>query len=254
MKESSLPLFSVKLAETQADIEAAQRLRYEVFVEELGGGGKLVDREARLERDRFDPFCDHLLLMDQTTARVAGVYRVMRQDQAAAAGAFYSASEYDLELLLASDRSLLELGRSCLHSDYRGSTAMFHLWSALADYIRRHRIEILFGVASFHGTDVEALAEPLAFLHHHHLAPPEIRVRARAESFQRMDLVEETKLDRRRAMLGVPSLIKSYLRLGGVVGEGAYVDHAFNTTDVCLILDTAKMNMRQARIYQGAAS
>jgi putative hemolysin len=130
---------------------------------------------------------------------------------------------------------------------------MFHLWSALAEYIAKHHVELLFGVASFHGTDVKALAESLAFLHHRHLAPPEIRVRARPESFQRMDLVEEARLDRRRAMLGVPSLIKSYLRLGGVVGEGAYVDHAFNTTDVCLILDTAKMNMRQARIYQGAA-
>ena len=252
MTRQSSPLFSVKLAETPAEIEAAQRLRYQVFVEELGGGGQLVDMEARLERDQFDPFCDHLLLMDQTHARVAGVYRVMRQDQAEAAGAFYSASEYDLDLLLSSGRSLLELGRSCLHRDYRGSTAMFHLWSALAEYIARHQIEILFGVASFHGTDVKALAEPLAFLHHRHLAPQEIRVRARADSFQRMDLVEEAKLDRRQSMRGVPSLIKSYLRLGGVVGEGAYVDHAFNTTDVCLILDTAKMNMRQARIYQGA--
>jgi putative hemolysin len=252
MTRQSSPLFSVKLAETPAEIEAAQRLRYQVFVEELGGGGQLVDMEARLERDRFDPFCDHLLLMDQAHARVAGVYRVMRQDQAEAAGAFYSASEYDLDLLLSSGRSLLELGRSCLHRDYRGSTAMFHLWSALAEYIARHQIEILFGVASFHGTNVKALAEPLAFLHHRHLAPQEIRVRARADSFQRMDLVEEAKLDRRQCMLGVPSLIKSYLRLGGVVGEGAYVDHAFNTTDVCLILDTAKMNMRQARIYQGA--
>jgi putative hemolysin len=144
----------------------------------------------------------------------------------------------------------MELGRSCVHPDYRGGTAMFHLWTALADYVAAHGIEILFGVASFHGTDPQALAAPLSLLHHRHLAPPELRVRARA--FQPMDLMPEAAIDRRRAMLEVPALIKAYLRLGGVVGEGAFVDHAFNTTDVCLVMDTARLNARQAALYRGA--
>ena len=243
--------FAVDRARTPQDIEAAQRLRYEVFVAELGGSGGLVDHEARLERDPFDDHADHLLLRDTRSGAVVGVYRIMREDHAQAAGSFYSASEYDLAPLLASGRRLLELGRSCLHRDYRGGMAMYHLWSALSAYVAEHGIEVLFGVASFHGTDTARLAAPLSLLHYRHLAPPELRVRAQAAAFQRMDLIPEEDLDRRAAMLEVPSLIKAYLRLGGVVGEGAFIDHAFNTTDVCLILDTARMNMQQARLYAG---
>lgn len=237
----------VRFARDAADLRAAQRLRYEVFVRELGGDGPLVDHADEMERDRFDPFVDHLIAFDGTQA--VGVYRLMRADQAQAAGGFYSAGEYDLAPLVASGRRVLELGRSCLHPAYRGGMTMHLLWTALAEYIERHRIEVLFGVASFHGTDVAALAPSLSLLHHRHLAPADLRVRACANAFQRMDLLEEAEIDRRAAMRAIPSLIKAYLRLGGTVGDGAFVDHQFNTTDVCLILDTAQMNDRQRRIY-----
>lgn len=243
------PQFTVKLATTAAELRAAQRLRYEVFVSELGGGGAMVDHDARLERDRFDPFFDHLIAIDDATGQTIGVYRVLRDDQARAAGQFYSEDEYDLSVLRQSGRRLLELGRSCLHHDYRGGMAMYHLWQALAGYVAEHEIEVLFGVASFHGTDPAALAAPLSLLHHRHLAPEDLRVKAR--EYQPMDLIPEADLDRRQAMLRTPALIKAYLRLGGFVGEGAFIDHAFNTTDVCLILDTARMNDRQRRIYAG---
>ena len=147
-----------------------------------------------------------------------------------------------------SGRRLLELGRSCLHRDYRGGAALFHLWQGLATYVERHGIEILFGVASFHGTDVQAMAQPLSLLHHRHLAPPHLRVRARA--FQPMDLLPQDRIDRRTAMLQIPPLIKAYLRLGGCVGDGAFVDHAFNTVDVCLVMDTARMTERQKALYR----
>ncbi|MFG6566601.1 MULTISPECIES: GNAT family N-acetyltransferase [unclassified Sulfitobacter] len=244
--------FQVRLAQTEADVQAAQRLRYDVFVRELGGGGPMVDHAAGLERDRFDPYFDHLLLTDRRSGKLAGVYRVMRGDMAARAGGFYSAAEYDLAPLVQSGRKLLELGRSCLDPAYRGGTAMHHLWAALAGYVAEHEIEVLFGVASFHGTDTAGLAEPLSLLHHRHLAPPELRVRAR--EYAPMNLIPEAELDRRKAMLAVPSLIKAYLRLGGTVGEGAYIDRAFNTTDVCLILDTKQMSARQMRFYNGSAA
>ena len=244
------PIFRVRLASTPEELQAAQRLRYEVFVEELGGDGVLVDHAARLERDRFDPYFDHLILIDDASnAEVVGVYRVLRDDQAARAGQFYSEDEYDLTALRRSGRRLMELGRSCLARPYRGGRGMYHLWNALARYVSDHNIEILFGVASFHGTDVANLAQPLSLLHHRHLAPEELRVRARPDHYQRMDLIAEEDLDRRAAMVQVPALIKAYLRLGGHVGEGAYLDHAFNTTDVCLILDTASLTESQKSIY-----
>lgn len=243
------PAFSVRLAESEADLRAAQALRYRVFVTELGGGGAMVDHAAGLERDRFDPFFDHLLLEHAASGAVVGVYRVMRGDQARAAGQFYSEDEYDIGALKRSGRRLLELGRSCVDARFRGGLAMYHLWSALGDYVARHRIEILFGAASFHGTDPARLAQPLSLLHQAHLAPPELRVSARADRFQSMDLVPPAALDRAQAMREMPPLIKAYLRIGGHVGQGACIDREFNTTDVCLILDTKKMNARQRRIY-----
>ena len=243
--------FQVRLAETPQDLIAAQRLRYDVFVRELGAGGACVDHVQGLEKDELDPFFDHLLLTDRHTEAVVGVYRVMRPELAQRAGRYYSSDEYDLDPLIHSGRRILELGRSCLHRDYRGGLGMHQLWSALAQYVAQHRIEVLFGVASFHGTDIDALAQPLSLLHHRNLAPPELRVKARETSFQNMNLISEDKLERKAAMMQIPSLIKAYLRLGGCVGEGAFVDHEFNTTDVCLIMDTAQMSSRQARIYGG---
>ncbi|MCG7626540.1 GNAT family N-acetyltransferase [Epibacterium sp. MM17-32] len=246
------PQFTVRIAETDEDLRAAQALRYEVFVRELGGSGDLVDHEAGLEQDKFDPYFDHMLVSDTSTDEVVGVYRLLRSDQAAALGQFYSEDEYDLTPLRQSGRKLLELGRSCLHRDYRGGMAMFHLWNGLAEYVATHDIEVLFGVASFHGTDPAALAQPLSMLNANHLAPEDLRVRS--TRYQSMDLLPPEQIDRRTAMLETPALIKAYLRLGGFVGDGAFVDHDFNTTDVCLILDTARMNARQSRIYTRGSS
>ena len=243
------PRFTTRLAQDDADLRAAQRLRYDVFVRELGGDGEMVDHDEGLERDTFDPHCDHLLLLDESREndQVVGVYRLLRDEQAAQIGRFYSESEYDLSPLLTSGRKLLELGRSCLHDDYRGGAGMMVLWQALADYVTRHDIDILFGTASFHGTDVEALAHPLSNLYHRHLVSEDLRVRSK--SYQRLNLLPEDQVDRRRAVLETPALIKAYLRLGGAVGDGAFVDHQFNTTDVCLIMDTQRLNARQKGIY-----
>jgi putative hemolysin len=244
----------LRLAANDRDLMAAQRLRYQVFVEELGGDGPLVDHAARLEADAFDPLFDHLLLIDTrrdpaALQDVVGVYRLLPGDRLGPAGQFYSETEYDLTALRASGRRLLELGRSCVHPTYRGGTAMFHLWNGLADYVLDRGIEVLFGTASFHGTDVSALAMPLSFLHHSCLAPPELRVTARDPHRRRMDLIAAQAVDRRAAMVAMPALIKAYLRLGGFVGDGAWIDHDFNTTDVCLVMDTGRMSEKHRAFF-----
>lgn len=248
------PDFHVRLAAGPDDVRAAQRLRYRIFVEELGGGGPMVDHEAALEVDQFDAWFDHLLLFDRALPgeeadQVIGVYRLLRADQAARAGQFYSEGEYDLSALRSSGRPLLELGRSCVDVRYRGGQALLHLWQGLAAYVADHGIEVLFGVASFHGTDPGALAAPLSLLHHRYLAPPELR--ARSLVHQPMDLIAPDALDRRAALLQVPPLIKAYLRLGGYVGDGAYIDHEFNTVDVCLMMDTARLSVGHRALYGG---
>jgi len=249
MRMSVTPRFETRLARDQADVAAALGLRYRIFVRELGGGGAGVDHAAEIERDEFDAHAEHLLLIDHAreNAPVVGVYRLLTESAAERAGRFYSAEEYDLSPLLRSGRRLLELGRSCLDRDYRGGVAMMHLWQALAGIVRERQVEVLFGVASFHGTDVAALAPSLSLLAHRHLAPVELRPRSRI--YQPMDLVDETRIDRVAAMVAMPALIKAYLRLGGFVGDGAYVDRAFNTVDVSLILDTTRLNLRHQAIY-----
>lgn len=255
------PHFTLRLARDDRDLRAAQRLRYRVFVEELGGNGDMVDHDQRLEIDSFDQHFDHLVLIDKRRDAVdlddvVGVYRLLPCERAAAAGGYYSEGEYDVSALKASGRKLLELGRSCVLPDYRGGTAMLHLWNGLADYVNERGIEVLFGTASFHGTDTVALAQPLSYLHQNHLAPEQLRVKARAGAYQRMDLIPADQIDRKAAMLATPALIKAYLRLGGFVGEGAWIDHAFNTIDVCLVMDTGRMSSKHRDYYsrrQGTA-
>lgn len=238
-----------RLAQSPEEVRQAQALRYRVFVEELGGGGPGVDHAQRIETDAFDPYCRHLLLIDEDTpgAPVVGVYRLMDGAASVAAGRFYTETEYDLSALKSSGRRLLELGRSCLDPNWRGGAGMMLLWQALAGLVAEEEIEILFGTASFHGTDLMALAPQLSLLQHRHLAPEDIR----PVSLQPQDYptFPEAEIDRTAAMLQVPALIKAYLRLGGFVGLGAFVDRAFNTTDLCLVLDTARMNERQRSIY-----
>lgn len=246
--------FTLRLAADARDLRAAQRLRYRVFVEELGGTGPLVDVENRLERDEFDPYFDHLLLIDpkrdaEALEDVVGVYRLLPSDRLAQTGRYYSESEYDLAPLKATGRRMVELGRSCVHPDYRGSAAMFHLWNALADYVLEREIEVLFGVASFHGTDIAALAQPLSNLYHNHLAPEPMRVRALPAHRQSMNLLPADQVNQKAAIAGTPALIKAYLRLGGFVGQDAWIDHDFNTTDVFLMMDTVKMSAKHREFY-----
>ncbi|MEZ5724365.1 MAG: GNAT family N-acyltransferase [Paracoccaceae bacterium] len=246
--------FDIRIARDEADLLAVQRLRYQVFVEELGGDGPLVDHEARLERDEFDEVVDQLLLIDTRRDpaqldHVVGAYRLLPGDRAASLGRFYCDSEYDLTKLKASGRKLLELGRSCVLPEYRGGAGLLLLWNALSEYVLDQEIEILFGVASFHGLDAQALAQPLSWLNHHHLAPEDLRPTALPGGYQRMDLIAEADLDRRAAMVAMPALIKAYLRLGGTVGEGAFLDRPFNTTDVLLLMDTAVMSQKHRDYY-----
>lgn len=246
--ETANPIFVTRVAQSSADIRAAQSLRYAVFIQEMGGDGPLVDHAARLECDLFDAHADHILLCDETRPdddQVIGIYRVMTAQMAETAGRFYCAKEYDLAPLHQSGKRLLELGRSCLHADYRGGPAMLYLWQALADYVAVHQIEVLFGVASFHGTNVADLSGPLSLLHHRHLAREPLRVKAIGPTALSMDIEPAETLDRPSAVRQMPALIKAYLRLGGTVGEGAFVDYAFNTVDVCLILESEAVKTLQ---------
>ncbi|MEM9811486.1 MAG: GNAT family N-acyltransferase [Pseudomonadota bacterium] len=245
--------FEVRLAASEEDVRAAQRLRYRVFVEEMGAVAAEAQHAERLECDRFDAIFEHLLLIDRTVEdpldRVVGAYRLLTDARARQGEGFYGATEYDLAPILAQGRRSVELGRSCVAAEHRGGVGMHLLWSGLAEFVLSRDIQILFGVASFHGTDPDRIAHALSYLHHRHLAPRDLRVRAKPPHAVRMDRMAAEEVDRRRALKEVPSLIKAYLRLGGFVGEGAYIDKDFNTIDVCLLMDTTRMVARYRDYY-----
>ncbi len=233
------PPLIVRLARDAMDEQAVQRLRYQIFVTEMGGDGADVDHAAGLERDPFDALCDHLLLIDPRLAHgrhVVGTYRLLPGARLAHGQPFYCDSEFDLTPLRSSGRRLLELGRSCVAPAYRGGLGMWQIWQGIASYVQDHDIEILFGAASFPGTTLADWRPQLAWLHHHHLAPPQLRVRPHKPV--PLDLPAAETLERRPVLARMPSLIQAYLRLGGVIGNGVFVDHDFGTIDVCVILDT----------------
>jgi putative hemolysin len=244
----------VRLAETAADIDAVQALRYRIFYESLGARPLPEMSRRRRDFDRFDNDCDHLLVLDRGNGRgsnsVVGTYRLLRRDAARRLGGFYSADEYDIAPLVAHNGEILELGRSCVDAAYRQRPAMQLLWNGIAAYVFHHDITLMFGCASLPGTDPDALATPLSYLHYYHLAPPALRPRALNERYVDMRRLSIGAIDPGRALAALPPLIKGYLRLGGFVGEGAVIDDQFNTTDVCILVKTDLVTAKYSRHYE----
>ncbi|WP_117195351.1 GNAT family N-acetyltransferase [Rhizobium terrae] len=245
-----------RLARNEREIDAAQAVRYRVFVEEMNA--TLNPEAMRIQRDvdAYDPICDHLLVVDHAIEgdieeQIVGTYRLLRQEVALANGGFYSASEFDIEPLLARhpDKQFMELGRSCVLPDYRTKRTVELLWQGNWAYSLKHGMNAMFGCASFPGTDPKEHAMALSFLHHTVLAKGDWAVSALPELHQSMDLMPTEEINGRKALSSLPPLIKGYLRLGAMVGNGAVIDHAFNTTDVLIVLPIASISDRYINYY-----
>lgn len=242
----------VRLAASEAEVRAAQALRYRIFYEEKQATpSPAMVREER-DFDPLDDAADHLLVIDttkrETAAAVVGTYRLIRSD-VVGKGGFYSCEEFDLSRLEAWPGDVLELGRSCVDPAHRSGRAINLLWRGIAAYLTAYGTDLLFGCGSLPGTDPEKLKLPLAYMHHHHLAPRHIRASALAERYVDMNMLDRDAIDRDAALAEIPPLIKGYLRLGGFVGDGAVVDYAFNCTDVCIIVQASLLTAKYARHY-----
>jgi putative hemolysin len=244
----------VRVAKTEAEIDAAQRLRFGVFYGEMGAEPSAAVRALGRDVDAFDAVADHLLVVDHSIGPgpegVVATYRLIQQDAAESIGRFYSDDEYDISMLASFPGKLLELGRSCVAPDYRGRAVMQLLWRGIAAYVYRHQIDLMFGCASLPSTNPDEWAAELTYLYHNHLAPPAIRPRALADRYVDMVRMNPADLDNRRTLATLPPLIKGYLRLGGFVGDGAVIDHSFNTTDVAVIVKTDLVTEKYYRHYE----
>jgi putative hemolysin len=247
----------VRLARDQAEVEAAQALRYRIFYEEMAARPSPEAASARRDIDSFDAVCDHLLVIDRrrgdSASGIVATYRLIRREAASRHGGFYSAAEYDIAPLTAYPGNVLELGRSCVDVQYRNRPTMQLLWRGIASYVFRHDIALMFGCASIPGTDPGAMAMSLSYLYYHHLAPPALRARALPGRYIDMRLLPSDAVDPRIGLAGLPPMIKGYLRLGGFVGDGAVIDHEFNTTDVCIIVKTELITDKYAQHYSRTA-
>ncbi len=238
-----------RLATTDLELLQAQALRYRVFFEEGAAVADPASRAARRDLCRFDPVCDHLIVVDNSLARegppaVVGAYRLLRQEIADKHFGFYSRAEFAIDELVARrphDR-FLELGRSCVAKGYRSKRTLELLWRGIWAYALHHRIDVMFGCASFAGLSPGEHSAALRFLRAQSGAPPAWDVRAApgracAESPQAVGASE-------RAAARLPPLIKGYWRLGAHFSRDMVVDEGFGTTDVLVVLPVAEIRER----------
>lgn len=241
----------VRLATSAAEVEAAQRLRYDIFYREMSAKPSPEMLATGRDFDEYDPICEHLLIFDNDDGgKVVATYRLMREYAAARSPkGFYTAGEYDISAMLKARQGqrLLELGRSCVLKDYRTGPTMQLLWRGLLVYLIKNDVSLMFGCASLPGTDPSALALELSYLYHFHLAPEGERVRALAERYTPMDLIPKDKIDEAEALRALPPLVKGYVRSGAKIGDGAVIDHQFGTTDVLIYLPVANIHPRWIR-------
>lgn len=234
----------LSLARTREEVREAQRLRYRVFVEEMGA--RPTSREDGIDSDIYDPWCDHLLVRDGAGGEVIGTYRMLTAARAQEVGSFYSQSEFDLVRLANIADRTVEVGRSCVHPEHRSGAVIAMLWEGLARYMQSHGAEYLMGCASISIADGGHVAASLyRRLKSDHLSPVEWRV------FPRTPLPLDCLRDDLDA--AVPPLIKGYLRAGAwICGEPAW-DPDFNTADLLILLPMAKINPRYARHFMKQA-
>jgi putative hemolysin len=238
------PRLSVGLAVTAAEIEDAKRLRYAVFAEELGA--RLACPRAGVDEDRFDAYCDHLVVRDDATGEVVGTYRILAPAAARRAGGYYSEQEFDLGRLAGLRSGMVEIGRSCIHADYRTGGAIALLWSGLARYMQHGAHRHLIGCASVSMADGGHLAANLyRQIAASHLAPAEYR------TFPRCALPIDMLADGTPSQ--VPPLLKGYLRMGAYVCGAPAWDPDFNTADLPMLMPMARVSGRHARHYLGAS-
>lgn len=228
----------VGLAASESEILEAQKLRYRVFADEMGA--RLNTRVAGVDRDHFDPYCQHLIVRDEDKGRIVGTYRILTPDAARRAG-YYSETEFDLTRFHHLRSNLVEIGRSCIDADYRTGAVISLLWAGLSRFMLANNYQYLMGCASISMADGGHNAANIYNSLQDKLASPEYHV------FPRHPLpVDKLATD---APVELPPLLKGYLRAGAMVCGAPAWDPDFNTADMLLLLTMSGLDQRYARHF-----
>jgi putative hemolysin len=254
--------FVVQWANSEEDVRAAQRLRYQVFAYEMGAQlSPPTDGEPGLDIDYFDQFCDHLLVRIKVPPEygpgpVIGTYRVLAPGAAIRAGGLYTETEFDLSTLAPLRANAVELGRSCVHPAWRSGSVIMALWSALGQYMHRHALSTMIGCASISLANNGRTASAIWLrLQQDYMADPCWRVQPRnplklvhdAESSNNINVCTSTftKFDH------IPPLLKGYLRCGArLLGPPAF-DPQFNTADLPIMVRIDELAPRYRKHFFG---
>ncbi|MFO8141995.1 MAG: GNAT family N-acyltransferase [Marinobacter sp.] len=224
-------------------IEAAQRLRYRVFSEEYDSD--LGAATPGIDADAFDQVCEHLIVTDTDTGELVATTRILHQNETAAVGGFYSSGEFDLSTLHSLPGSVAELGRTCVHPDYRNGGTIALLWAAVAEFLNHRKVDYLIGCASISMADGGMKAWRIArHLQNEYLAEPEFRVTP-LRALPHLTHSEHEHSD------DVPALIRAYMRLGArVCGEPCW-DPEFRCADMLVVLEVSNLTARYGRHFMG---
>ncbi|ANB35265.1 ornithine-acyl-ACP acyltransferase [Rhodovulum sulfidophilum] len=239
--------YAARLAETPADILAAQRLRYRAF-RATGAHPEGTDADA------FDRLCRHVLVEETRGGTLVCCFRLLPLKGGAEIGQSYSAQYYELSALAAFDGPMVEMGRFCIHPDWRDPDILRVAWGAMTRFVDEEGVEMLFGCSSFRGTEAETYMDAFALLQDRHLAPKRWLPRVKAPNVFRFgQMLRRRRPDARRAMLGMPPLLRSYLAMGGWVSDHAVVDRDLNTLHVFTGLEIRAIPPSRKRLLRAAA-
>jgi len=251
----------IRIATSEEELRAAQRLRYKVFYEEMQAQPSTDMAREKRDFDDFDLICDQLLAFDTTKSgeeAVIATYRLLREEKITTINEFYSFQEFDLSNMdnahfrgLMAGRQLLELGRSCVREEYRSNNIIQLMWRAIVRYIVRHNVGCLFGCASLTGVIQGDLELPLSYLHHKYKTPDAFNIPALKERYQKMNYYAWEDIDISKAKRQLAPLVRGYARLGCYIGDGAVIDAQFNSTDVLILLLTDRLRQTTPQLFEG---
>ena len=237
--------FTIKIAEDNLEIKKAQSLRYKIFFEEKKIKKKKLKFLLQRDYDFYDKISDHLIIIDNNRKvkdNVIGTYRLLRGNLAKLYKGFYTEQEFDISNLKKnfSSKNMLELGRSCIHAEYRSGIILKLLWQGISKYIKIYKIKLLMGCASFNGTNPSKFEDEFSLLYKCYRVPTNYDV----DSLQNNQISLKKDFDNFTIINKLPPLIKGYLRAGGMVSKNFYIDREFETIDYCVIMLTENIVSR----------
>lgn len=251
--------YEVRLTRTSAERKQVRQLRYSIFVEEEGASATEEQKQLREEYDSYDRFADYMGVFHGD--KLVGTYRIIDREAAEKMGGFYTETEFNISKIRKASGNIAEMSRACVNPEYReNGLVMRMLWLGLGEYIAKHKITVIFGVASWVGKSPVESAHAISYLYYNNLSPLNLRATVLSENFaqgvnpklSRMNILPQVFVDEAIAKKQMTPLIKGYLRLGASFGKGVFVDVPFNSYDVFVTLQTKKIAAAYQKHFAGS--